>query len=113
MPKQIKDKEPCKLQKRLIISGKPEVDTYVTVNWTEKSLIFNIRCKEPSDSIVLLLESPYHSLTIGLRAGVGLPELLAIVVERKHAGLAEERVYPAGVDCHRVGFNPPDSNEYV
>ena len=51
-----------------------DVRTTFSVNWTEKSLVFNVRCEEPDmksiklgdkvwegDSIVLLLESPYHS----------------------------------------------------
>ena len=39
----------------------------------------------------------------GLRADVGLPELVALVIEREHAGLAEKRVHPLGVHGHRVG----------
>ncbi|MCA1810006.1 MAG: hypothetical protein LC725_11250, partial [Lentisphaerae bacterium] len=63
-----------KLLERLSLRIKPEVDTFFTVKWTEKSLVFDIRCEEPDmrliqkakniwdgDSIVLLIESPYHS----------------------------------------------------
>lgn len=67
--------ETYKLEHRLFrYRAPPEVDTTFSVSWTEKSLIFDIRCEEPDmesikigesvwegDSIVLIIESPYHS----------------------------------------------------
>ncbi len=68
-----------KLQKSLFRSWvrqepEPGLDTVFSVRWTEKSLTFDVLCKEPDtqsikigesvwegDSIVLLIESPYHS----------------------------------------------------
>lgn len=68
-----------KLQKSLFTAWsqqepEPELETTFSVRWTEKSLIFDMHCKEPDmeslrigesvwegDSIVLLLESPNHS----------------------------------------------------
>lgn len=73
----LKDKENSKEYKLLrtaIMGNKPDLDTTFNVKWTEKSLTFDIRCEEPDmgsikvgenvwdgDSIVLLIESPYHS----------------------------------------------------
>ncbi|MFN2266919.1 MAG: DUF4838 domain-containing protein, partial [Desulfonatronovibrio sp.] len=63
-----------KLGMNLWKSGNPDVDTTYSINWTEKSLVFNIRSEEPDmksikvgeevfegDSVVVLLESPDHS----------------------------------------------------